>query len=221
MLALGLSDHTIRLWDVNSGTQLQLLSGHNDLVWSVDFSPDGRFLASGSSDRTVRLWSLENGSALRALEGHTGDVNTVNFSPDGSLLASGSDDKTVCLWDVSVMKIRPDELYRRVFAKEKQVGMDGAPLLEAQRRTVPYIHLNPSQFRRSVDWLRGCSGLGIMPPFVLLHDLGTLMLKNGEDPEIKKPDWIPAEMLPENWESFFDQDPAVSPTEGNSPLAAG
>jgi len=203
LLALGLSDHTIRLWDVNGGTQVQLFSGHSDLVWSVDFSPDGRFLASGSSDSTIRLWSVESGSSLRALEGHTGEVNTVNFSPDGSLLASGSDDKTVCLWDMSVMKIRPDELYRRVFSSKKQVGMDEAPLLEAQRRTVPYIHLNPPQFRRSVGWLRSCSGLGIMPPLVLLHDLGTLMLKNGEDSEIKRPDWIPAELLPENWESFL------------------
>lgn len=203
LLALGLSDHTIRLWSVNDGRQVEVFSGHDDLVWSVDFSADGRLLASGSSDRTVRLWSVENGSFLKTLEGHSGEVNTVNFSPDGSLLASGSDDKTVCLWDMSVMKIRPDELYKRVFAPEKQVGMDGDPLLEAQRRTIPYIHLHPPQLRRSVDWLRSCSGLGIMPPLVLLHDLGTLMLKSGEDPEIKKPDWIPADLLPAGWESFL------------------
>lgn len=204
-LALGSSDHTIRLWDVNSGTQLQVFSGHNDLVWSVDFSPDSCLLASGSSDQTVRLWSVDNGSLLRVLEGHTGDVNTVNFSPDGSLLASGSDDKTVCLWDVSVMKIRPDKLYRKVFAREIQVGMDADSLVEVQRRTVPYIHLNPPQFRRSLGWLRGCAGLGFMPPFVLLHDLGTLLLRSGEESEIKKPDWLPAELQPENWESFLNR----------------
>ncbi len=34
--------------------------GHSDYVYSVAFSPDGKYLASGSRDETVNLWSVES-----------------------------------------------------------------------------------------------------------------------------------------------------------------
>ena len=57
-LASGSFDRTIRLWDVLTGRQQQVLTGHTDEVRSVWFSPDGLTLASGSADHTIRLWAL-------------------------------------------------------------------------------------------------------------------------------------------------------------------
>jgi tetratricopeptide (TPR) repeat protein len=57
-LASGSDDKTIRLWDVASGKEKGVLTGHSAYVLSVSFSPDGRTLASGSDDKTIRLWDL-------------------------------------------------------------------------------------------------------------------------------------------------------------------
>ena len=55
-LASGSGDNTVRIWDAESGRELNHLEGHGDAVWSVSWSPDGGRLASGSDDGTVRVW---------------------------------------------------------------------------------------------------------------------------------------------------------------------
>ena len=40
----------------------QPLTGHNDLVSSVAFSPDGKILASGSWDNSIILWDTDQQS---------------------------------------------------------------------------------------------------------------------------------------------------------------
>ncbi|MDE0313938.1 MAG: WD40 repeat domain-containing protein [Candidatus Poribacteria bacterium] len=89
------------IYDVQTGAELNLFTGHTKWVWSVSFSPDGSTLASGSADDTIRLWNANTGKHLRTLEGHTDDVLCVSFSPDGSTIASGSADGTIRLWNVN------------------------------------------------------------------------------------------------------------------------
>ncbi|MBD2435313.1 eIF2A-related protein [Nostoc sp. FACHB-110] len=96
LIISGSADNTIKLWRAD-GTLVKTLLGHQNIVNSVSFSPDGQMIASGSQDMTVRLWSRE-GQPLHTLTGHTAEVNKVSFSPDGQLIASASTDNTIKLW---------------------------------------------------------------------------------------------------------------------------
>ena len=48
-------DTTVKIWDANSGQELQMLE-HPDYVISVAFSPNGQRIVSGSYDKTVKIW---------------------------------------------------------------------------------------------------------------------------------------------------------------------
>ncbi|KAA8916608.1 hypothetical protein TRICI_001234 [Trichomonascus ciferrii] len=78
----------------------RVLDAHGDEVWYLEFSHDGRYLASSSADRTVIVWDVEQGFAIQSiLEGHTGGVVYLCWSPDDSLMLTSSQDYTVMVWD--------------------------------------------------------------------------------------------------------------------------
>ena len=90
----------IWLYDVQTGEELDLLTGHRGAVHSVAFSPDGNIIVSGGGyDGTIRLWDANTGRHIRTLTGHAGTLFSISFSPDGTTLASGSDDRTIRLWN--------------------------------------------------------------------------------------------------------------------------
>ena len=78
----------------------RVLTGHEDTVRSVAFSPDGSRLASVALDHTLRLREAATGRTIAVAREQQGDsVDVIRFSPDGRRLASCGDDGTVRLWD--------------------------------------------------------------------------------------------------------------------------
>jgi WD40 repeat protein len=80
----GSDDHTLKLWDVNSGTEIRSFSGHTGRVNSVAFSPDGRYALSGSND--IKLWDVSSGAEIRSFSRQCFlcfKIESVAFSPDG------------------------------------------------------------------------------------------------------------------------------------------
>jgi len=63
-LASGSDNETVRLWDTETGKEIQRFVGHEGSVRSVSLSADGKRLAYSSGDKTVRLWDTETGRLL-------------------------------------------------------------------------------------------------------------------------------------------------------------
>jgi len=109
IIASASADTTVKLWKVEDGSLLKTLKGHKNLVRGVDFSPDGKNLASTSVDG-VKLWNIEDGSELYTFQGHRGVVWSASFSPDGKLLASSGEDGTLKVWNLENRDTEPQTL---------------------------------------------------------------------------------------------------------------
>ncbi|XP_037071764.1 notchless protein homolog 1-like, partial [Pollicipes pollicipes] len=92
------------------------MTGHQQLINDVRFSPDARLIASASFDKSIRLWEGKTGKFVAALRGHVQAVYMVAWSADSRLLVSGSADSTlkvgggtfVVLWSMRSRKLQLD-----------------------------------------------------------------------------------------------------------------
>jgi general transcriptional corepressor TUP1 len=88
-----------------------VFDGHQQEIYSLDFSLDGRLIVSGSGDKTARIWDMDLGTSKvltindpDSLNNDAG-VTSVAISPNGQLVAAGSLDTVVRIWDVATAQL--------------------------------------------------------------------------------------------------------------------
>lgn len=108
--ALALSSDASRVAITHDRTSIRLLRtegleplhtwvAHDERIWNLAFSTDGRWILSASEDDTAAIWDAETGELVARLRGHSADVLAVAVSPDGERIATAGRDLAVMLWD--------------------------------------------------------------------------------------------------------------------------
>jgi WD40 repeat protein len=105
MLACGVSDGSVHLWDLDSGEARWETRHHKRGVNALAFSPDDGLLATGGEDGRVNLIAVEDGAIVKQGRVHRGDyVHSLAFSHDGSLVASGGY-STLQVWNRNSLEV--------------------------------------------------------------------------------------------------------------------
>lgn len=95
----------VRLWSVETGTEVRSFPKHKKAATGVAFSLDGKHLVSTSVDETVNVYTVETGEAVGFFGGHSRPTTSVLFGPDGKTVISASGGRAkgkneVKLWDL-------------------------------------------------------------------------------------------------------------------------
>ena len=112
-IATGSGDASARIWQMGGANAaaglgpVKLLPHGEDPrdkknkdVTTLEWSSDGKLLATGSYDGVARVWS-RSGALLHTLRGHKGPIFSLKWNKRGNYLLSGSYDKSTIVWDVS------------------------------------------------------------------------------------------------------------------------
>ncbi|VAW30543.1 Serine/threonine protein kinase, partial [hydrothermal vent metagenome] len=101
-LAAGLGDGQITLWAADDLSTPVLLSGHQQRITDLAWSPtDSNLFASSSNDDTGRLWQISGDGTVTeqaTFSGMATNVDSIFWSPDGSKLALHSSFGTLTMW---------------------------------------------------------------------------------------------------------------------------
>eukprot|EP00178_Gracilaria_changii_P006073 TRINITY_DN2040_c1_g1_i1.p2 TRINITY_DN2040_c1_g1~~TRINITY_DN2040_c1_g1_i1.p2 ORF type:complete len:319 (+),score=51.40 TRINITY_DN2040_c1_g1_i1:123-959(+) len=124
-------DHTLRLWDLNSGQTTRTFVGHSKDVLSVAFSTDNRQIVSGSRDRAIKLWNTLGEckySIITDADAHTEWVSCVRFSPNPSnpLIVSAGWDKVVKVFNLTNCKLRNNLVGHTGYINSVTISPDGS-----------------------------------------------------------------------------------------------
>lgn len=117
-IAVGSTDTTIQIWDVDAKKQTDTRHGHMLRVSSLAWHSS--LLASGSRDATIVCHDIRAGGTVATLRGHEEEICGLTWSKNGQL-ASGGNDNICCIWEKGSFS-EPKHLFREHTAAVKALA---------------------------------------------------------------------------------------------------
>ncbi len=105
-IAIGYSDHSIRIVDLATHELKLEWPAHTNSVFTLAYSPDYRFLLSAGRDAHLKIWDTNTSYLLhKSIVAHMYAINHITYSPSGQFFLTCSMDKSIKLWDASEFKL--------------------------------------------------------------------------------------------------------------------
>ena len=106
-LAIGYVDGSLALWDVSTGTVNHEVNTGAEEVYRVDWSPDGKLLASSGLNTEITIWNGNDLTRLQTLESPEWVIG-LKFSPDGTrLITAGGGSQRGSSREVRIWGVAP------------------------------------------------------------------------------------------------------------------
>jgi WD40 repeat protein/serine/threonine protein kinase len=93
-------------WHRLAHASLHTLTGHEQPVASVAFSPDGGRIVTGGLDGTVRIWSTATGTNQTILRASDRPIRCVAASSTNDWIAAAGDDGVAQVWEMDGARLR-------------------------------------------------------------------------------------------------------------------
>ncbi|MDA1231825.1 MAG: WD40 repeat domain-containing protein, partial [Planctomycetota bacterium] len=171
----------VTLWNVADNSLVrQFPDAHSDTVYGLEFSADGKFLASAAADKFIKVFNVTTGEFVRAFEGHTHHVMDVTWKGDGTALASAGADNAIKIWNAETgEQSRTIATYTRQVTSLQYVGMQDLIVSSSGDKRV-FFHTASNgaparEFKGSTDYVYRAA---TTPD-------GTLVVSGGEDGSVR------------------------------------
>ena len=94
-------EHTIKIFDIQTGDVLQTIDLPEVFVADVKFNPaTGQNVLAAFGDGTIRLYDAATGEETLVIEAHEGTATTVSYMPDGTSAISAGEDHIARWWNL-------------------------------------------------------------------------------------------------------------------------
>ncbi|TIA96960.1 hypothetical protein E3P96_03490 [Wallemia ichthyophaga] len=95
VLLTGCADSTIWMWKLPKGDNMNVFSGHTEMVTCGRFTPDGKSIVSASSDGSLIMWSPTEATPITKITGNDarfnldGGITAMSVNPAGTIAVAG------------------------------------------------------------------------------------------------------------------------------------